>query len=316
MEENVQVRDELSLAEIFRILLVKMKFLFLALLGGLIIGAGIGASNSWGINYYGTSAEFHINPIPAEVEDSTNTSNSIFGSYGAYGSQTMDNLIKLLNSDLFAETLALGKSDLPPKGISANLDKLIDEATAEGLTEDEYAEKVETAIEAWRETNNYRVVITRIKKSVEFSYYEETDSADMVNLAKSFIYMDIRVLNDSTFAEQLFARVKQVLPGFVENKMPVPKPDYIGTNCTYVSTLSRVTLLNPNATLKSAVKYGLVVGAIALVGAAVAVILIDRSDKRLRNYELIMAKFNIPVLGVIPTIHREEEKTSSEEVSQ
>ena len=51
MEENVQVRDELSLSEIFRILLVKMKFLFLALLGGLIIGASIGAANSWNVNY-------------------------------------------------------------------------------------------------------------------------------------------------------------------------------------------------------------------------------------------------------------------------
>ncbi len=311
MEENMQARDELSLSEIFRILLRKLKILFLALLGGLIVGAGIGTVTTLNVDYYGVSAEFYVNPIPKETQEGSSSNGSQFGFYGAYGATVMDSTVKLLNSDLFAEALALGKSDLPPKGISSDVDALIEAASAEGLTEDERQEKVTEALEAWRNTASYRKVIAQIKNAVEFSFYTAEDAENMNNLAKSFIYMEISVLNGEQFANDLFERVKTVLPGYVMEKMPLPD-GYKGTNCQYISTLAQVSLLNPNYTFNSAIKYGLILGAAALVVACVIVVLVDRSDKRLRNYELTMAKFNVPVLGVIPTMHHDEEKSSEE----
>ena len=313
MEENMQVRDELSLSEIFRILLRKLKYLFLALLGGLIVGAGLGTVTTWNVDYYGVSAEFYVNPIPKDAQEGNSTSGSQFGFYGAYGSTVMDSTVKLLNSDLFAEALALGKSDLPPKGVSDALDTLIDAASVEGLEEAERQEIVAQAIETWRKTPEYRTIIRQIKNAVEFSFYTAEDATnDMNNLAKSFIYMEISVLNGEEFAKSLFERVKMVLPDYVMEKMPVPI-DYKGTNCQYISTLAQVSLLNPNYTFNSAIKFGLIVGVASLVVACVVVVLVDRSDKRLRNYELTMAKFNVPVLGVIPTMHHKEEKSSQEE---
>ena len=36
--------------------------------------------------------------------------------------------------------------------------------------------------------------------------------------------------------------------------------------------------------------------------ACAVIIIIDKSDKRLRDYEVITRTFNVPVLGIVPTI--------------
>lgn len=330
MEENMQARDELSLSEIFRILLRKLKFLFLALLGGLIVGAGIGTVTTLNVDYYGVSAEFYVNPIPKETQEGSSSNGSQFGFYGAYGATVMDSTVKLLNSDLFAEALAFGGQKLPEvtddEGnliarnpiVQAELELALDIAnvskmeegskTEGGLTREEEEQRILSEL---RETAIYRQQIRQIKNAVEFSFYTAEDAENMNNLAKSFIYMEISVLNGEEFAKDIFERVKTVLPGYVMEKMPLPD-GYKGTNCQYISTLAQVSLLNPNYTFNSAIKYGLILGAAALVVACVIVVLVDRSDKRLRNYELTMAKFNVPVLGVIPTMNHDEEKSSEE----
>ena len=43
-------------------------------------------------------------------------------------------------------------------------------------------------------------------------------------------------------------------------------------------------------------------GAAALIVACVVVIVVDRSNKKLRDYEMTMEKFKVPVLGIIPSI--------------
>ena len=50
------------------------------------------------------------------------------------------------------------------------------------------------------------------------------------------------------------------------------------------------------------IKYAALLGLASLVVACVVVVIVDRSDKRLRDYDLVAKKFNIPVLGVIPAI--------------
>jgi capsular polysaccharide biosynthesis protein len=61
-------------------------------------------------------------------------------------------------------------------------------------------------------------------------------------------------------------------------------------------------LTNPLYTTKQAIKYGILMAAVAFVFAAVIIILLDKSDKRLRDTEIITKKFNIPLLGIVPTI--------------
>ncbi|MBQ8291021.1 MAG: hypothetical protein IJX88_00735 [Clostridia bacterium] len=279
MEGNVQARGEISLAEIFRILFRKIKVLLITLLIGVVIGATLGVVTTVNTDYYGTSAEFYVNP--KKTEEGTTENDSQYGVYGAYGRHVMDNIVKLLSSDFFAEQIALvgtENNNTPPNGLT---------------------------LEQWRQTAKYKTLVNRIKRSVSYSYYDESEE-DVDDLAKSFIYVRISVLNDKEFAEELFTKVRIALPAFVTANMAVPT-GYSGTNCIFISTLSKVNLLNDGYTTNTAVKYAVILGAAAFVVACIVVIVIDRSDKRLRNYEEAMARMGVPVLGVIPSIEQETE---------
>ena len=127
------------------------------------------------------------------------------------------------------------------------------------------------------------------------------DVEDANNLARSFIYVKISVLNNKDFASDLLSRVKRVVPAYVEKNMAVPA-DYEGTNCQRITRSDEIVLTNPSYTTNQAIKLGILAAAAAGVIAAVIVILVDRSDKRLRNYEIITKNFDVPVLGVVPTI--------------
>ena len=148
----------------------------------------------------------------------------------------------------------------------------------------------------------------KIRNSVKFSYIaEEEDLEDAINLARSFIYVDISVLGDENqeFANELVDCVRKSLVPYVEENMIVPD-GYKGTSCTEITTVSEIELTNPLHTTKTAIKYALIAAAAALVIACVVVIIIDRSDKRVRDYEQVARQLNIPVLGVVPTIDEEK----------
>ena len=59
------------------------------------------------------------------------------------------------------------------------------------------------------------------------------------------------------------------------------------------------------------IKFALLFAAAALVIAAVIVIVIDKSDKRLRDTEIITKKFNVPILGIVPSIEELHEETNA-----
>ena len=144
-------------------------------------------------------------------------------------------------------------------------------------------------------------------KSVEFSYLEEdADMEDASNLARSFIYVNISVLGDENkeFAEDLMVRVQENLPIYVSEKMIIPD-GYTGTSCTEITTTSEIDLTNPMHTTKSAVKFAVLFALMAVVIASVVIIIIDRSDKRVRDYDQVSRMLNIPLLGVIPSIAEE-----------
>lgn len=463
MEENkTGQQEEISLAEIFKALLRKAKVLIIALLIGVIVGASFGVVKTVDVKYYGSRVVFYVNPKKDDA--STTENNSQYGVYGAYGLHVMDNMVTLLNSELFAERLTLNAEGLPldkdghllvengelqalvndakaknavaetakaaveeaedaietaqealtlaeQELSKANSEKkIIEEKLSLAISNREYLasrlttlwqragglgefaasealpamsadikadydplylewtqvrdncaalntqltaatesinnavdgkqtirnaaaldvqnknkdlkakkedsieklaeaqEATEKAVDKWQTMDVYTELVEQNKKSVSFSYYDEDEKPEnLEDLARSFIYVNISVLNDKAAAEELYQKVLEIVPIFVGENMAVPS-GYSGTKCRRITRDDSIQQTNEGYMLSTAVKYGLLMGVVAFAVACVAVVLLDRSDKRLRNYEQTMYAFNLPILGVIPNIERDEEE--------
>ena len=175
-------------------------------------------------------------------------------------------------------------------------------------TEGESLGAVEKVLELWRTSSYYASQLSRYKSCVSYSYLESApaDDNDTSKLARSFIYVRISVLNKDidegiTIAEDILARVKKVVPSYVEENMTVPD-GYVGTNCQRISRMDGIRQTDPNYTKNQAIKTGILFAGFFFVVACVVIIIIDKSDKRLRDYEVITRTFNVPVLGIVPTI--------------
>lgn len=189
--------------------------------------------------------------------------------------------------------------ELSPSILLAQTEK--NDAQAEAET------TVEIALEAWRQTAKYKATLSQYKNAFTFSYLQnDEDVNDANNLARSFIYVTISVLQDKDFAELLLQKVKTIVPDYVEENMPIPT-GYEGTNCQRLTRLDDISLTNPRYTTKQAIKYALLAGIAALFITCLIVVIVDKSDKVLRDTDAIAKKFNVPILGIIPAI--EELKT-------
>ncbi|HIU58528.1 MAG TPA: hypothetical protein IAC57_00355 [Candidatus Scatosoma pullistercoris] len=149
----------------------------------------------------------------------------------------------------------------------------------EGLPE---AEGIEP--DSKKEQNFFKL----LSQSITYSY----------TVGESKITASVSVLNDPTFAAHLFDQVKAILPDFISTILSTTDKNVACTQLSY--QLCR--LLNPNQWVMEGIKYGALIGLAALVVACVAVVLAERADTRLHDYEKVAQKFNVPVLGVIPRI--------------
>lgn len=285
MNEQIQT-EGFSLLELLKLLWSKAKLLILVLICGGIIGGAFGVVTTINENYYGTSLEFYVNPTRPEKDENSEITagGSTYGVYGAYGRHVMDNIVKLLSSELFAEKLLAEMPNAPEEKL---------------LIKQDGSTTINPA---------YKSYLQKIRSAVVFKYLdEEVDSEDAVNLARSFIYVDISVLGDENkqFAVDLMNCITKIVPQFVEENMIIPD-GYIGTKCIQITTVSEIGLTNPKHTTKSAIKNGLLFGALSLVVACIFVVVIDRSDKRVRDYELVARQLKVPLLGVVPTINDEK----------
>ena len=163
-------------------------------------------------------------------------------------------------------------------------------------------------MDAWRASEHYHTTISLVSSSISFSTI--TDSNVNETLAKSFIIVDISVLNGEEAASILVDRVKTHVPIYVAQNMAKPA-GYDKTNCQRITRLDNVRLLNPGNMQATAIKYAILLGAATLLAACVAVITVDYSDKRLRNFERTMEQLGVPVLGVIPTINEPASKSQT-----
>ena len=136
---------------------------------------------------------------------------------------------------------------------------------------------------------------------------EEREFFDLLEKTISYTYevgsnklsVKISALNEPDLASHLEAQVKAKLPSYIESVMN--DMDEKTTTCTQLS-FRPSELLNEGQTIKEMIKFGLIIGLVALIVACIAVVIVDRTDTRLRDYEELPRKFNVPVLGVIPRI--------------
>ncbi len=328
-QQNFQVDDGIRISDIFRLLLSKIKTLILVVLIGATLGGLFAIWQTYDVDYYGTQVEFYVNPNKDESTPSSPTEeneSSQYSVYGAYGQHVMDNIVRLLSSDAFLEEMMLKGQPLPEKGKwgSETLDSLIDAANAvQGTDATALAQKqelTERALVEWSKTRTYQSLISRYRSMLHFDYLQGSSSSSNAsnNLARSFIYVQISVLNDKDFAQQVLEEIKIYVPQYVERNMPVPQ-GYSGTHCQRITRTDDVRLINPGYTTDEAVKYALLAGLIAFVVACIAIIVIDRSDKRVRDIEVLSRTFQVPLLGVVPTIEELDEdahakKTKNREV--
>ena len=401
MDENAQTKDEISLIYIFKLFLRNLKLLIVVLLVGAIVGAGLGVLRTFNKKEYGTTIEFYVNP---RLDKSSSTEvESQYGVYGAYGRHVMDNMVKLLSSELFAEQLLLDEeTGLPKTGENAEVDALTLTALSAQNQAKQDVEIVENALDALNEANtayseattlvntlwaqyknahsdqtlsstptkidgetelnnaldaqtlaretvtvkkealktaedtanlsqetaeeaknealalwrvsfpDYEDKLEIVLESISYSYYDENTSENVSDLARSFVYVKIAVMNNEELAEEFYNRIIQLVPKFVETNMAVPS-GYDGTNCQRITRNDKINRTNATLLMKTAIKYGLLLSALAVIVACIAVIVVDRSDKRLRNVEQITETFEIPVLGVIPSFKKDEEQSAEEQ---
>ncbi len=311
MEEKVQVEEGISLLEIVKILFNKILLLILVAVVSGILGGVVAIAKTYNVNYWGTTIEFYVNPYKNKEEDETinpgiSASPSVgsqYGVYGAYGRHVMDNMVRLLSSERFSEFLIDGVREQTSEGeilVSepmANIPKKVDF--------DRYGNEYIT--------KEYKEFLKKVDESVVFRYIDdEEDKEDVNNLARSFIYVDISVKNDKEFAEELLKSIEKVVPWYVMLNMTVPT-DYDGTNCQKITVLEEIELTNAGYTAKEAVKFIILFAFAALIITCVIIIVIDKSDKRLRDYEAVMRSMDVPVLGVIPTIEPMVQKVKAVE---
>ena len=202
MDKNVQKEEGISLMDIVRLLLSKIKLLILLVIIGGFIGGCFSVWQTKDVKYYGSNIRFYVNPEnPTMSADGSglNTSGSEYGVYGAYGEHIMDNMVKLLNEDAFAEEMLLHSQD---------------SSVVPG-------------------TEEYRNMILKYSSIVTFSFSVSNGDEMFV---RSFINADISVKGEDGYAlaVEVYNIIKELVPEYVEAHMAIPQ-GYTGTNCQRIS---------------------------------------------------------------------------------
>lgn len=334
MPDYVELHDEIRLSDLLKALLKRWLSLALVLLVGFIVGVAYSYISVEPKTYYGTTVTYYINPITANDDD-------VGKIYGAYSVSSMNDIIKQLSADDFAEHLLTDENGLPQKGkYGAEVDAKIDAATAvlaqETALQADYDTKVSSlganhadtlavkaALEAknqesreaivkvnevWQKTDLYTKDVSMVVSSMTFQHSGSMADYQSV-LADSFIEVTISVLEDEAFAENLFNQIKEKVPAFVEKYMFVP-PGYVGTTCQRKSRIDDITPNTVGAFSSGvAIKSGILIGGVLFVIAAIAVLVKEGMDKSLKDYEEMATALEIPVLGVIPQINAQNDSS-------
>lgn len=139
-----------------------------------------------------------------------------------------------------------------------------------------------------------------LDESVSYSFLENT----------SQITAAVSVLNDEQLAAHLLDSINSTLPTYITDWLQTDPSIEVEFRLLYDINCR---LLNPHQWVTEGIKYGALLGLAALVIACVAVVVVDRTDTRLRDYHKVAQKFNLPVLGVIPRISESHEAAAQKD---
>ncbi len=287
MDNEMRTEDEISLADIFSCLFSKLRLIIVLFLTGVILGGAFGYLKSYDVVYYGTEMSFFVSPEKASGNSDTETDKNVI--YGTYGNTVMDTMIKFLSTEKAAEEFV---ADMEIEGLPQKPDPTAD------------------PVDYTKQVKDYNKMINKVQNSLSFRYSQtsekKTDSVDTES--KNFIYVVLEVkedgIYDKAFTAELLRQLQVKIPKIVKATMLNPDEDkYVTTGCTLVTPLYPIVeCMNESYALTETIKFGAIIGlAVALV-ACIAVVVVDRLDKRVKETELIEKRLGVPVLGVIPTI--------------
>lgn len=120
-----------------------------------------------------------------------------------------------------------------------------------------------------------------LDESVSYSFLENT----------SQITAAVSVLNDEQLAAHLLDSINSTLPAYITDWLQTDPSIEVEFRLLYDINCR---LLNPHQWVTEGIKYGALLGLAALVIACVAVVVVDRTDTRLRDYHKVAQKFNLP----------------------
>ncbi len=164
------------------------------------------------------------------------------------------------------------------------------------------------ALDLWAKTTKYKTLHAKFSAATHFSFLLATEDRENANkFARSFIYANIDVYGDANhaFGNETYEILKDVVPEYVEANMAIPA-GYTGTNCQRISRNDFVVQKNVGYTRSQAIKSAFLMAPAVGVIACIAIIIVDRSDKRLRDVDVITREFQVPILGIVPTIEMNE----------
>ena len=156
----------------------------------------------------------------------------------------------------------------------------------------------------WEKTSHYKKMLSKFSSAVRCSFLTANENREDANkFARSFIYVSISVYGDANreFGEEVYEIVKDFVPAYVAENMAIPK-GYQSTNCSRVSRNDEIKQTNVGYTRREAIKSAFLMAVAFGVVACAVIIIVDRSDKRLRDCDVITREFQVPILGFVPTI--------------
>ena len=152
--------------------------------------------------------EYYVSPDDPKEADGND-----YVSFSGYPRSVLNNMVVLLQSDIFTELLFV---------------PIVPTEAKEGLTEEEMAEVEE--------------IISVYKASVTYSYENKKDEVDG-SLIHSYIYAEIAVLKDGEKsreqAEYIRKQILDILPLYVEQNMPL-MGGYNGTMCKKITRTDEI----------------------------------------------------------------------------
>lgn len=301
-----QKQNEIGIADIFRILLKKIRLLLVVLIVGAIVGGLFGFFRYKDEKFYGSEVKYEISirATTTFYENGVQTGDpkpDAAPNY-VYKEEHLSMLVDHLNSDNFLLEIL---KEFAPESVVQNV-------TVNGevdLDDDSVTEEAKAKFLSYMKF---------VSSSISYSYDHSVNP--------NAFSMLVSVKNDEEAAAKLLKAAKKLVQeevsGTKDEEGNILRPGRIivpastktveGNRWAVTSytaecdpmTINRSHELNAGYAKKKTILFAALFGLGALIVACVIAVIADNSDERLRDYESFSKSLGVPVLGVIPSIDR------------